>query len=192
MRVLIVFGTTEGQTEKIAAFVADRLLAQGHDAVLVKAGVDAVSPDPKEFDAVLVAASLHAGRYQPAVIDFVRQHRAAIGARRNALLSVSLAAAGHDAEDRTGLEKCVVAFMGEGGWRPDRIHHAAGAFRYTEYDFFKRWAMKYIAYRKGAPTDTSRDYELTDWEDLARFADSFLSSALCGSTRSPCSAAHSR
>lgn len=33
--------------------------------------------------------------------------------------------------------------------------------------------MKYIAYRKGGPTDTSRDYELTDWDDLSHFVDSF-------------------
>ena len=174
MRVLIVFGTTEGQTAKIAGFVADRLRAKGHDALLIDAGVEAVSPPPTEFDAVLVAASLHAGRYQPAVIGFVRQHRAAIGARTNAFLSVSLAAAGHDAEDRTGLERCVTAFVGESGWRPDRIDHVAGAFRYTEYDFFKRWAMKYIAYRKGAPTDTTRDHELTDWADLSGFVESFV------------------
>jgi menaquinone-dependent protoporphyrinogen IX oxidase len=36
--------------------------------------------------------------------------------------------------------------------------------------------MKYIAYRKGAPTDTQRDHELTDWDDLAGFADIFGSS----------------
>ena len=36
--------------------------------------------------------------------------------------------------------------------------------------------MRYIAYRKGGPTDTSRDHELTNWDDLARFVDE-LSSA---------------
>ena len=54
------------------------------------------------------------------------------------------------------------------------MHDVAGAFRYTSYDFLKRWAMKYIAYRKGGPTDTSHDYELTDWDDLTRFVDSFV------------------
>lgn len=32
-------------------------------------------------------------------------------------------------------------------------------------------AMTYIAWRKGQPTDTSRDHELTDWAALARFVD---------------------
>jgi len=183
MRVLIVFGTTEGQTGKIAAFVAARLKARVHEALLANAGVDAAIPDPMKFDAVLVAASLHVGRYQSAVIEFVRRHRAAIVARRNTFLSVSLAAAGHDPEDRVGLDQCIATFVRESGWTPERIHHAAGAFRYTEYDFFKRWAMKYIAYRKGAPTDTSRDYELTDWDELARFAETFISEGTAGVPR---------
>jgi menaquinone-dependent protoporphyrinogen IX oxidase len=33
---------------------------------------------------------------------------------------------------------------------------------YTSYDFLKRWAMKYIAHRRGVPTDRSQDHELTD------------------------------
>jgi len=183
MRVLVVFGTTEGQTRKIAAFMADRLRAQGHEATLVDVGLDAISPDTTEFGAVLVAASLHAGSYQPAVIEFVRRHRAAITARRNAFLSVSLAAASHDAQERAGLEQCIARFVRESGWSPDRIQHVAGAFRYTAYGFFKRWAMKYIAYRKGAPTDTTRDYELTDWNELARFAATFTSDDSAGMRR---------
>jgi menaquinone-dependent protoporphyrinogen oxidase len=105
----------------------------------------------------------------------VKAHLSSIGTVTNGFISVSLAAAGHDREDIAGLEKCVANFVLETGWTPGHIHHVAGAFRYTAYDFFKRWAMKYIAYRKGAPTDTSRDYELTDWDDVARFADAFVS-----------------
>lgn len=174
MRILLVYGTTEGQTRKVAGFVADQLTQRGHQARVVNAIEDAASVvDPREFDAVIVAASVHAGRYQSALIHFVTEHLAAIGERPNAFLSVSLAAAGGDQEDIEGLERCLAAFTQQTGWTPRRIHHVAGAFRYTSYDFLKRWALKYIAYRKGAPTDTSRDYELTDWADLARFAADF-------------------
>ena len=123
--------------------------------------------------AVIIAASVHAGRYQPAVVRFVSQHLAAIDSRPNVFLSVSLAAATEDEDDAQGLRQCVAGFTQQTGWTPGIIHHVAGAFRYTSYDFLKLWAMKYIAWRKGAPTDSSRDYELTDWADLARFADSF-------------------
>jgi len=177
MKVLIVYGTTEGQTAKIANFVANHLILQHHQAVTANIALGIEAADPADFEVILVAASLHAGHYQPSVIEYVRQNRGAIATRRNAFLSVSLAAASHDPEDLAGVEHCVTLFCKETGWTPNQVHHVAGAFRYTQYDFLKRWAMKYIAYRKGAPTDTSRDYELTDWEDVGRFADAFTATA---------------
>ncbi len=173
MKFLLVYGTNEGQTEKICRFVADRLVQQGHQTLVINAIQPTPAADPRNFDGVMIAASLHAGRYQAAVIHYVREHLAAIDAGPNTFLSVSLAAAGDDEEDIEGLKKCVASFTHETGWTPKCIHHVAGAFRYTSYDFLKRWAMKYIAYRKGAPTDTSRDYELTDWHELSQFTDSF-------------------
>lgn len=184
MKFLMVYGTTEGQTQKIARFVADRLQRQGHEVQLVNAVEVAPEVDPSDFDVVIAAASVHAGRYQSAIIHFVKDHLAALGTRPNSFLSVSLAAAGHDKDDVEGLEKCVADFIHETGWTPNTIHHVAGAFRYTSYDFLKRWAMKYIAYRKGGPTDTSRDYELTDWDDLTRFVDSFLEDSASARPRS--------
>jgi menaquinone-dependent protoporphyrinogen oxidase len=177
MRVLVVYGTTEGQTRKIADFVAQRLARRGHEVVSANAGGVPSLPDPRRFDAILIAASVHLGRYQAAVIRFVREHRAAIAARANAFLSVSLAAAGHEPDDIAGLRKCVTDFTQATGWTPHRMHHVAGAFRYTAYPFLTRCIMQYKAYRKGAPTDTRHDYELTDWDDVARFADTFASTA---------------
>ena len=173
MRILLLYGTQQGQTQKIAGFVADRLTQQGHEVMTVDASAEAGLPDPRQFDAILIAASVHLGRYQRAVIDFVREHRTAISARANAFLSVSLAAAGHEPADIAGLKRCVTDFVQASGWTPRLVHHLAGAFRYSAYGFLTRCVMKYIAYRKGAPTDTHHDYELTDWDDAARFAATF-------------------
>jgi menaquinone-dependent protoporphyrinogen oxidase len=173
MQILLVYATTEGQTQKIAAFVANRLARQGHEVVTANAGDARALPDPRLFDAILIAASVHLGSYQAAVLRFVREHRAAISARANAFLSVSLAAAGHEPDDVSGLKQCVADFVQATGWVPHRIHHVAGAFRYTAYHFLTRCVMKYIAFRKGAPTDSHYDHELTDWDDLACFADTF-------------------
>ncbi|HVS78054.1 MAG TPA: flavodoxin domain-containing protein [Steroidobacteraceae bacterium] len=174
MKLLLVYGTTEGQTQKVAGFVADQLAKLGHQAKVVNAIEKiAATVDPRDFDAAIIAASLHAGHYQSAIIHFVSKNLAAINEHPNAFLSVSLAAAGEDEDDMLGLKQCLAKFTQQTGWTPRLTHHVAGAFRYTSYDFLKRWAMKYIAYRKGGPTDTSRDYELTDWEDLARFVSNF-------------------
>jgi menaquinone-dependent protoporphyrinogen oxidase len=177
MRLLLVYGTAEGQPQKIARFVGDYLERQGHQRIVINATDATAAAEPRDFDAVIIAASIHMGRYQSVIIHFVIDHLADIDARPNAFLSVSLSAASEDEDDIEGLNKCVAGFSHETGWTPACLHHVKGAFHYTSYDFMKRWAMKYIAFRKGAPTYMSRDYELTDWGDLTRFLDSFSASS---------------
>ena len=166
LTVWVVYGTSEGQTEKIAQFLAERLAERGHRLELIAAGRDCGTPEPQRFDAIVIAASVHAGRYQPAVTEFVRRD---IDSRPNAFLSVSLSAASPVASDLEGLKRCVETFSRETGWTPRIVHHAAGALRYRAYSLIKRWALRAIARRRGAPTDTRRDHELTDWVNLARF-----------------------
>ena len=45
----------------------------------------------------------------------------------------------------------------------------AGALAYSHYNLLVRFIMKRIARSAGADTDTSHDYEYTDWADLDRF-----------------------
>lgn len=173
MKILVVYATTEGQTRKIAGFVANRIEAAGPSCDLIDSadvGSDFVLPDA---DGAIIAASVHVGRYQTQIAHIVRNNLARLDAIPTMFVSVSLAAAG-DADDLEGVKDCADRFLRDVGWTPDAIEHVAGAFLYTRYDFFKRWTMKLIARQHGAPTDTSQDYEMTDWEALARVTDDFL------------------
>ena len=163
MRFLIVYATTEGQTRKIVEFIAARLTAAGGSVRLVDAAAVPPDLDPRGYDRVVLAASVHASRYQTAIEAFARTHAAALNAMSTAFISVSLAASGHDAADWKGLDACVADLQRRTGWRPASVHHVAGAFRYTQYNVIERWALRFIAWRKGGPTDTSRDHEMTDW-----------------------------
>ena len=114
MRILIVYGTTEGHTRDLAGFMAARLAAGGHEVAVRDAAREDGFGDSAGFDAVLVAASLHAGRYQREVVRFARAHRAALNGMPSAFVSVSLSAAGHDPGDRAGLAGCAARFEREG------------------------------------------------------------------------------
>jgi menaquinone-dependent protoporphyrinogen oxidase len=173
MHIVIVYGTTEGQTRKIASFVTERLRSAGHAVEIHDAADLPRDYDLPACDRVVVAASLHGGRYQAPVVHFAARNRERLNALPAAFVSVSLSAAGDSEEDRRGLDQCVERMIAETGWRPDAVEHVAGAFRYTEYDFLKRWAMRYIAWRKGQPTDTARDHEYTEWDGLIRFVERF-------------------
>jgi menaquinone-dependent protoporphyrinogen oxidase len=173
VRVLVLYGTTEGQTRKIAQFMADQLTSQGHATTLAEAVGEGPDLDLGSFGAVLVAASLHEGEYQAPVVRWLSRYHHALNVLPSAFVSVSLSAAGEDPDDWEGLRNCVQALAAKTGWRPGTVRHVAGAFRFTQYDFLKRWALKYVAYRRGQPTDTSRDHELTDWAQVRNIVNEF-------------------
>jgi menaquinone-dependent protoporphyrinogen oxidase len=174
MHVLIVYGTTEGHTRDLCHFVARELHAAGHPAAVEPAGADPRDPDPAPYDAVVLAASLHVGRYQAPLVAYARVHHQALNAKPAAFISVSLSAAGVDPDDWEGAAQCLARFEHETQWTPKAVHHAAGAILYSHYDFFKRLALKFIAAQRGQHTVTSRDYDLTDYAALRRFALAFV------------------
>jgi menaquinone-dependent protoporphyrinogen oxidase len=165
MKILVVYATTEGQTRKVARHAFDRLAGAGHSVELLPAS-DADGLDPGGFDAVLVAGSVHAGRYQKELVAWVTAEAARLAGVPSLFLSVSLTAAGEDAEDWAGLRGCVDRFAEETGWTPGRVEHVAGAFRFSEYDFFKSWAMRWIAAQKDESVRPGEDKEYTDWDAL--------------------------
>lgn len=164
MRILVLYASTEGQTRKIARFVVSTLCDLGHGVELLPAA-DATSADITSAEAVVIAASVHAHRYQDSVTGLVAGTAPALADRPAIFLSVSLTAAGNDLEDWKGLNQLVNGFKSDTGWHPDRVIHVAGAFRFTEYDFLRYWAMRWIASQKD-PTVEGRDHEYTDWAGL--------------------------
>lgn len=165
MRILIAYATTEGQTRRICRFCA-RVLADAGHAVDLSEVCAQDGPGPGPYDAAILAASVHVGAYQKEMRGFARAHAAALARRRTLFLSVSLAAAGDDPAEHAALDRIAGDFFRETGWQPDRVAQVAGAFRFTRYDFFKSWAMRWIAWRKGEDVDPKADREYTDWPAL--------------------------
>ena len=143
MKILFLYASTEGQTAEIARQGMNTLTDLGHSVALVHAR-DGYDLDFSSFGAVVVAGSVHAGSYQEELVKTVKAHVFALRERPNHFLSVSLAAAGTDDDDWNGLENCVQKFTADTGWTPDRTEHVAGAFKFSEYGFFRYWAMRWI------------------------------------------------
>jgi menaquinone-dependent protoporphyrinogen oxidase len=90
-----------------------------------------------------------------------------------AFLSVCLAVLQEEPKVQQDLSGIIGRFLTVTGWRPTVTKPVAGALLYTRYNPIKRWVMKRIVRKAGGDTDTSRDYEYTDWSDLRAFADEF-------------------
>jgi menaquinone-dependent protoporphyrinogen oxidase len=170
-RILVLYGTTDGQTAKIAGALGNALRTQGSDVDVVEAGRDA--PGPEGYAGIVVAASLHAGGYQRPVRQWVRTHAHALNEKPTAFLSVCLAVLQQEPKVQQDLSGIIGRFLTGTGWQPTVTKPVAGALLYTRYNPIKRWVMKRIVRKAGGDTDTSRDYEYTDWNDLRAFAEQF-------------------
>jgi menaquinone-dependent protoporphyrinogen oxidase len=88
----------------------------------------------------------------------------------SAFFSVSLSAASKDPAHVAEAERIARAFPAEHRWTPAIVRSFAGRLAYREYNPLIRFVMARIARKEGGPIDTSRDHELTNWDEVDRLA----------------------
>lgn len=170
MKILAVYGSNYGQAEKVLRRVVDTLARHGHEISVHKGDDLPEGTSVERYDAVLVGASIVVGKYQDYIREFVKANRDALDGRPTAFVSVNGANPETEPEWRAEAKAYVEALVEETGWRPRWTGTFSGALRYPRYGFVTRFIMKRISRSHGGPTDTSREYEFTDWDAVDRFA----------------------
>lgn len=164
MKVLIIYGTVEGQTGKIARFAQDRLEALGHTVTLI----DADDPSEIDFDGVeaaILAASVHQRRHPRTFEALLAAHRDDLARIKTLLLSVSMNAA--FPEGRAEAQEYLTEMEMRTGFQPSEQMLVAGALRTAHYDYFAMQVIQHVVMRD-RPFDASQtEHEFTDWETLA-------------------------
>jgi menaquinone-dependent protoporphyrinogen oxidase len=161
MKILIAFGSSEGQTQKIAKHVADRLQGLGHTPQLYDTSKSPKGLDLKTFDRIIVAGSVHQERHQESLSLFVEARHAELERTPTLFLSVSLSAA--FPEGLAEAQGYVDAFLSATGWKPAQTLLVAGALRYDEYDYFKEQIIQHVVLKGRKVDESDRDHEFTDW-----------------------------
>lgn len=177
-KLLVVFATREGQTEKVARRISTHLHEAGAKVQLINAA-DRASLEDLElagYDHLVFGASMHAGGIEAELVDFVNEHRRTIERAPRSFFLVLLSAATPDPQLREQWlldarkkmdEQLQVSF--------DEVEMIAGALKYSKYPLPLKWLMRRIARKAGSDTDISRDYEYTDWRQVARYARKLMS-----------------
>ena len=180
-KILAVYGSTHGQTEAIVERLGKALGWFGHEVRIWRG--ENLPPDYslEEFDAFVLAGSVHFGHHQRYLRDLARRHVARLNHAPSAFVSVCGALAGTWPKAESEARKYLEQFIEETGWAPSTSRSMAGAIKYTRYRWPVRMIMRVVSARTGRPTDTSRDWDFTDWEGVDRFgaelADRFAGSA---------------
>lgn len=172
-RVLIVYESKYGQTEKIANFIRNRMSLQGSEAELLNCRHP--SPvDLSKFDGIIVGAPIYGRRYPWQLRKWVRSHAEELNQKNSAFFTVCLAILQKNEKVQRDLLLISEAFFRNTGWYPKRRRAFAGALNYSEYNWFLKRLMRMITRRSGQETDLHQDYEYTHWNEVTRFSDEFL------------------
>jgi menaquinone-dependent protoporphyrinogen oxidase len=187
--ILVAYATTEGQTRKVAEFIAERLRIRGHRVDVVDTLSPAAEAVSAAYQAAFIGGSVHYDKHQGWLVHYVKSNIEWLNAMPTAFFSVSLAPVHADAGGRAHAQKAADEFEQQTGLKPRLVRLINGALLYTQYDFFKRMMMKMISRAQGRTTETATDHEDTDWADVEAFVDEFLTKA--GITAVP-NVAHAR
>ncbi len=171
MNILIVFGTTEGQTRKVSERARDHLENQSHTVDVIDSENLEVNPDWDTYDAAVVAGSVHQERHQDDLVNFAIAHQKQLASIPTAFISISLAAATD--EGRASAEHYVDRFKSATGLAPAQVLLLAGALRYSKYDYFKIEIVKHVVMKTAGEFEATGDHEFTDWDALTAFLDDF-------------------
>ena len=164
-RILVLYGTSYGHTAKVAQRLAFGMMSAGLLVELYRADQLPDQIDPGDFDGIVIAASIIVGQYQPYIREFVRQHASLLNRTPSAFVSVCGAAGSNPVEAQGYID----ALRRESGWQPKLQRSFAGAVAYTHYAWWYRWYLRLFNRRNGRPTDTTRDWDLTNWSEVDRF-----------------------
>jgi menaquinone-dependent protoporphyrinogen oxidase len=166
-KVLIVYSTVDGHTRKICERLQQVVESGGHRVQLAVLD-EAFDRDPRDFDAVVIGASIRYGKHRPRVGEFVRRHAKALQTMPSAFFSVNIVAR-KPQKNQPDTNPYVRKFLQQVAWRPTALEVFAGKLDYPRYGFFDRQMIRFIMLLTHGPTDPTTTVEFTDWQRVDAF-----------------------
>ena len=182
---LVVYATRGGYTRQIAERIADRIRTLAHEVQIQDARTEALPPLDR-YSAVVLAAGVHLGRHDRAMVKFVRARCRELDRLPTIFLSVSLtqaAAADVHRPDEVRLDaqratrKVLEDFVIETGWHPCEAVPVAGALTGSSHGPLTRILMRKVL-RRELPEEPAREVVFTDWTALNRVVDQLVRDAV--------------
>ncbi|CRG49910.1 protoporphyrinogen oxidase [Yersinia pseudotuberculosis] len=171
MKILILYSSRDGQTKTIASYIAKQLTEAATCEIQDLSQVGQI--DLNQYQQVIIGASVRYGHFSPVLNKFVNKHVAQLSQMPSAFFAVNLTA--RKPEKRSPQTNTYVRkFLLSTPWQPTLCSVFAGALRYPRYSWIDRIMIQLIMRMTGGETDTSKEVEYTDWQQVSRFAQDFL------------------
>ena len=166
-KILIIYSTTDGQTERICQQLQYVVQQHTHQVTVVPIQ-DADLTDLAGFDKIVVGASIRYGKHSPLVFDFVRRHEILLNSKATAFFTVNVVARKPE-KNRPDTNPYMLKFLKKVGWKPARLGVFAGKINYPALGWGDRNIIRFIMWMTKGPTDPTGVFEFTDWNQVDAF-----------------------
>lgn len=172
-KVLIVYGTTYGQTAKISDFISNELQRLKHTTEVYDSETIPSWVTPDTYDAILIGGSVISGGYQRPLSKWIKKNSLLLAKKPSAFFSTCLGILQQDEAVKQEEIKLVKELFFRTNWYPQLWTIFAGSLLYTKYNWLVRRVMRRISKKAGGETDMTRDFEYTNWDDVQKFVQDF-------------------
>lgn len=167
MKTLILYSSRDGQSKKIADFIAQQLTS--HQEIDIQPLSQQTAVDFSKICCVIIGASIRYGHFHKDLYHFVKTYDKQLNAIPSAFFAVNLTA--RKANKDTPMTNVYTRkFLQKIEWKPTHTAVFAGALYYPRYNFFDRLMIQFIMRITGGETDSTKEIEYTNWDKVKDFA----------------------
>ena len=166
---LLTYSTVDGQTEVICKKIASYYDDEYIDILPISSSINL-----DIYRTVVIGASIRYGKYRKELYKFIIENKDSLDIKNNAFFSVNVVARKSN-KNTPETNPYLIKFLTNIDWVPKKVAVFAGKIEYPKYNFFDKYAIKFIMWITKGPTNTSKTYEFTDWGKVKAFAESLKS-----------------
>lgn len=164
MRNIFIYSTSNGQSLKIC-----NAINKNKESLIID--IDKIKTvELNKFDQIIIGASVKYGDHNKKIYDFIKNNKILLETKKTGFFSVN-ATARKSEKNKPETNPYVIKFLKKTNWTPDNIGVFAGKIDFPNYNFLEKYVIKVIMWITNGPTDTSKTFEFTDWEDVKKFSD---------------------
>ena len=165
IETLIIYSSTDGQTVKICNKLAE---VNSSENVKLCSLNDVVKEDLNSYNKIIIGASIRYGKHNQKVLDFVKRNIKILNKVKTAFFSVNVVAR-KKKKGTPSTNPYVIKFIKKTKWQPTKIAVFAGKVDYPSYRLFDKHIIRFIMWLTKGPTDISKSYEFTNWDEVKKF-----------------------
>ena len=164
MKKIFIYSSSNGQSLKIC-----KALNKNKEALIID--MDMLKTTKLDnFDQIVIGASVKYGDHNKKVYEFVKKNRVLLEKKKTVFFSVN-ATARKSEKNTPKTNPYIIKFLKKTNWTPDHIGVFAGMIDFPNYNFIEKYIIKLIMWITNGPTDTSKTFEFTNWEDVKKFSE---------------------